>query len=77
MVQRSFYHIFINEEWVFLTQKPAKYYLLLDEDDPDHTSKSKNYIPCVMFLGVSGHLMFHHGVGIFYGKIGCFPPCDL
>jgi hypothetical protein len=26
-----------------------------------------------MFLGVSARPRFHHGVCIFYGKIGCFP----
>ena len=44
-----------------------------DEDDPHHTSKSKNYIPRLMFLGVSAQPRFRHGVCIFDGKIGCFP----
>jgi hypothetical protein len=41
--------------------------------DPHHTSKSKNYIPHLMFLGVSARPRFHHGVCIFDGKIECFP----
>jgi hypothetical protein len=57
----------------FLTQKSIKYYLLPDEDDPHHTSKSKNYIPCLMFLGVSARPRFHDGVCIFMEKIRYFP----
>jgi hypothetical protein len=68
-----FDHIFIDEKRFFLAQKSVKYYLLPDEDDPHRTSKSKNYIPLLMFLGVSARSRFHHGVCIFYGKIGCFP----
>jgi hypothetical protein len=66
-------HVFIDEKWFFLTQKSAKYYLLPDEDDPHCTSKTKNYIPRLMFLGVSALPRFHDGVCIFDGKIGCFP----
>jgi hypothetical protein len=47
--------------------------LLPDEDDPHRTSKSKNYIPCLLFLGVSARPRFHGEVCIFYEKIGCFP----
>jgi hypothetical protein len=51
--------------------------LLPDEDDPHRTSKSKNYIPHLMFLGVSARPRFHGGVCIFDGKIGCFPLVTL
>jgi hypothetical protein len=72
-----FDHVFIDEKWFFLTQKSAKYYLLPDEDDPHRTSKSKNYIPHLMFLGASARPRFHGGVCIFDGKIGCFPLVTL
>jgi hypothetical protein len=72
-----FYHIFIDEKRFFLTQKSVKYYLLPDEDDPHRTSKSKNYIPRLMFLGVSARPRFHHGVCIFLWKNWMFPSCDL
>ncbi|GJN37452.1 hypothetical protein PR202_gb26408 [Eleusine coracana subsp. coracana] len=68
-----FDHVFIDEKWFFLTQNSAKYYLLPEKDDPHRTSKSKNYIPCLMFLCVTARPRFHNDVCIFDGKIGCFP----
>ncbi|KAL6901930.1 hypothetical protein ACP4OV_004806 [Aristida adscensionis] len=68
-----FDHVFIDEKWFFLTQKSSKYYLLPDEDDPHRTSKSKNYIPRLMFLCVTARPRFRDGVCIFDGKIGIFP----
>ncbi|GJM86927.1 hypothetical protein PR202_ga02830 [Eleusine coracana subsp. coracana] len=68
-----FDHVYIDEKWFFLTQNSAKYYLLPDEDDPHRTSKSKNYIPRLMFLCVTARPRFRNGVCIFDGKIGCFP----
>ena len=68
-----FDHVFIDEKWFFLTQNSAKYYLLPEEDDPHRSSKSKNYIPRLMFLVVSARPRFHNGVCIFDGKIGSFP----
>ncbi|GJN31965.1 hypothetical protein PR202_gb20429 [Eleusine coracana subsp. coracana] len=68
-----FDHVFIDEKWFFLTQSHAKYYLLPDEDDPHRSSKSKNYIPRLMFLSVTARPGFVNGVCVFDGKIGCFP----
>ncbi|GJN21230.1 hypothetical protein PR202_gb08691 [Eleusine coracana subsp. coracana] len=65
-----FDHVFIDEKWFFFTQNSAKYYLLLEKDDPHRTSKSKNYILRLMFLCVTARPRFHNGVCIFDGKIG-------
>ncbi|GJN31577.1 hypothetical protein PR202_gb19991 [Eleusine coracana subsp. coracana] len=65
-----FDHVFIDEKWFFLTQKSSKYYLLPDEDDPHRTSKSKNYIPRLMFLCITARPRFCDGVCIFDGKLG-------
>ncbi|GJN06793.1 hypothetical protein PR202_ga24555 [Eleusine coracana subsp. coracana] len=64
-----FDHVFIDEKWFFLTQKSSKYYLLPEEDDPHRTSKSKNYIPQLMFLSVTTRPRFRDGVCIFDGKL--------
>ncbi|GJN24769.1 hypothetical protein PR202_gb12531 [Eleusine coracana subsp. coracana] len=68
-----FDHVFIDEKCFFLSQKSSKYYLLPEEDDPRRTSKSKNYIPRLMFLCITAQPRFHDGVCIFDGKLGIFP----
>ncbi|GJN21479.1 hypothetical protein PR202_gb08958 [Eleusine coracana subsp. coracana] len=65
-----FDHVYIDEKWFFLTQKSARYYLLPNKDDPHRTSKSKNYIPRLMFLYVTARPRFVNGVCVFDGKIG-------
>ena len=42
--------VHIDEKWFYMTKKPKNYYLLLDEDEPHRTCKSKNFIGKVMFL---------------------------
>ncbi|OMO88922.1 hypothetical protein COLO4_20032 [Corchorus olitorius] len=42
--------VHIDEKWFYMTKKIEKYYLLLDEEEPYRTCKSKNFIPKVMFL---------------------------
>ncbi|GJN40900.1 hypothetical protein PR202_gn00316 [Eleusine coracana subsp. coracana] len=58
MFKALFDHVFIDEKWFFLTQNFAKYYLLPDEDDTHHTSKSNNYIPRLMLLCVTARPRF-------------------
>ncbi|GJN31208.1 hypothetical protein PR202_gb19574 [Eleusine coracana subsp. coracana] len=71
--QDLFDHIYIDEKWFFLTRRSENYYLLPDEDEPNRTCKSKNYIPRIMFLCVSARPRFCNGICTFDGKIGIFP----
>lgn len=57
-----------------MTKKNEKYYVLLEEDDPLRTCKSKNFIEKVMFLVVVARPRFDaQGNELFSGKIGVFP----
>jgi len=48
--------------------------LVLDEEDPIFTCKSKNYIPKIMFLVAISRPRFDaQGKEIFSEKIGAFP----
>lgn len=44
--------VYINEKWFYRTHKNQKYYLANDEERPQRTVKSKNFIEKVMFLAV-------------------------
>ena len=57
-----------------MTKKSENYYLLPNEEDPQCTCKSKNFIGKVMFLVALARPRFDaQGNEIFSGKIGVFP----
>lgn len=67
-------YIHIDEKWFYLTKKDQTFYLLDDEEDPDRSCQSKNFIPKVMFLAATARPRFDdEGRVIFDGKIGCWP----
>ena len=41
--------VYIDEKWFYRTRKNQKYYLANDEERPQRTVKSKNFIEKVMF----------------------------
>ncbi|XP_074346321.1 uncharacterized protein LOC141685095 [Apium graveolens] len=66
--------IHVDEKWFYMTRKNEKYYLLLDEEEPYRTCKSKNFVAKVMFLAAIARPRFdEEGNVIFSGRIGIFP----
>lgn len=72
---RGMYNIvYIDEKWFYRTRKCQKYYLALEEERPQRTVKSKNFIEKVMFLAAIARPRFDvDGNETFSGKIGIFP----
>ncbi|XP_057771014.1 uncharacterized protein LOC130990797 [Salvia miltiorrhiza] len=67
-------YVHIDEKWFYLTKKDQTYYLLPNEEDPDRSCQSKNFIAKVMFLAATARPRFDNdGNEIFDGKIGCWP----
>ncbi|CAN6360374.1 unnamed protein product [Urochloa humidicola] len=66
--------MYIDEKWFYRTRRNQKYYLANDEQRPERTVKSKNFIEKVMFLAVVTRPRFdQNGNCTFDGKIGIFP----
>jgi len=66
--------VYIDEKWFYRTRRNQKYYLANDEERPQRTVKSKNFIEKVMFLAVVTRPRFdENGQCIFDGKLGIFP----
>ncbi|CAL5001422.1 unnamed protein product [Urochloa decumbens] len=66
--------VYIDEKWFYRTRKNQKYYLANDEERPQRTVKSKNFIEKVMFLAVVTRPRYDaNGNCTFDGKIGIFP----
>jgi hypothetical protein len=65
MFEDFFDIVFIDEKWLYLSQKYEKYYLL------HQNCKNKNYIPRLMFLCACVQSRFRDGDCFFYGRIGC------
>lgn len=66
--------IHIDEKWFYLTKKSENYYLLVDEEEPQRTCKSKNFVLKVMFLAAVARPRFDgQGNVTFSGKIGIYP----
>jgi hypothetical protein len=66
--------IHIDEKWFNATKKSAKFYMLLEEEDPHMTVQNKNSIDKLMFLGAVGKPKNDdEGNTIFTGKIGILP----
>lgn len=66
--------VYIDEKWFYRTRKCQNYYLALDEDKPERTTKSKNFIEKVMLLAAIARPRFDgDGNVTFSGKIGIFP----
>ena len=64
----------IDEKWFYRTRKNQKYYLANDEERPQRTVKSKNFIEKVMFLALVTRPRYDaNGNCTFDGKIGIFP----
>ncbi|XP_062201321.1 uncharacterized protein LOC133903865 [Phragmites australis] len=66
--------IYIDEKWFYRTKQTQTYYLALDEEDPERTTQSKNFIEKVMFLAAVARPRYDmDGNMTFDGKIGIFP----
>ncbi|KAF7833179.1 mariner transposase [Senna tora] len=66
--------IHIDEKWFYMTKRSRNYYMLVDEEDPIRSCKSKNFIDKVMFLVALARPRFDaQGRELFSGKIGIFP----
>jgi len=66
--------VYIDEKWFYRTRRNQKYYLANDEERPQRTVKSKNFIEKVMFLAVVTRPRFdENGQCIFDGKLGISP----
>ncbi|KAF7801620.1 mariner transposase [Senna tora] len=66
--------IHIDEKWFYMTKRSRNYYMLVDEEDPIRSCKSKNFIDKVMFLVALARPRFDaQGRELFLGKIGIFP----
>lgn len=67
-------YVHIDEKWFYMTKKDQTYYLLDNEEDPDRSCQSKNFIAKVMFLAATARPRFDsEGRVVFQGKIGCWP----
>lgn len=65
--------IHIDEKWFYMTKKSKNYYLLLDEEEPIWSCKSKKFIEKVMFLVVVARPRFDaQGNEIFKEKLVSF-----
>lgn len=71
---KSFHNVvFIDEKWFYITKNSTNYYLLVDEDEPHRTCKSKNFITKVMFLAAVTRPRFDNERNVsFSGKIGIY-----
>ncbi|XP_074352653.1 uncharacterized protein LOC141691797 [Apium graveolens] len=66
--------IHIDEKWFYLTKKSENYYLVVDEEEPHRTCKSKNFVVKVMFFAAVARPRYDAGGNeIFSGKIGIYP----
>ncbi|XP_042038441.1 uncharacterized protein LOC121784356 [Salvia splendens] len=66
--------VHIDEKWFFMTKSTDRYYLLLDEEEPYRSCKSKRFITKVMFMcAVCRPYFGESGDVIFDGKIDIFP----
>lgn len=45
-------YVHIDEKWFYMTKLKEKFYLLPNERPPEHLTKSKKFIPKVMFMAV-------------------------
>jgi hypothetical protein len=66
MFEDFFDIVFINEKWLYLSQKYEKYYLL------HQNCKNKNYIPRLMFLCARVRSRFRDGNCFFMVGSGSF-----
>jgi hypothetical protein len=66
--------VHIDEKWFYMTKKSMNYYMLPEEDVPERTCKSKNFIGKVMFLVAVARPRYDFDDNeTFSGKIGVFP----
>ncbi|XP_047260271.1 uncharacterized protein LOC124893259 [Capsicum annuum] len=68
MFMNMFNYVHIDEKWFFLSKKVERYYLLPGEHEPDpyRSSKSKNFIPKVMFMAAVARPRFdENGIELF------------
>jgi hypothetical protein len=66
--------IHIDEKWFYRTRKSQKFYLALDEEEPERVTQNKNYIEKVMFLAAVARPRYAvDGSETFDGKIGIWP----
>lgn len=69
-----FDHVHIDEKWFYLTQVKRTYYLMLDEEEPQRSCKSKRFITKVMFMCAVARPCFDRGRNQFFnGKLGIWP----
>ena len=66
--------IHIDEKWFYMDTNKRKFYLEKDEPDPLRVSKSKRFVPKIMFLAaVSRPQWDKNKRSKFNGKIGIWP----
>lgn len=67
-------YIHIDEKWFYLKKCKRSYYMLLDEETPHRTCKSKRFISKVMFMAAVARPRWDpHKKCLFDGKIGIWP----
>ncbi|KAM0898928.1 hypothetical protein ACQ4PT_021640 [Festuca glaucescens] len=66
--------IHIDEKWFYRTRKSYKFYLALDEPEPERVTQNKNYIEKVMFLAAVARPRYDvDGTKTFDGRISIWP----
>lgn len=66
--------IHVDEKWFFLTKVKRTYYLTPQEPKPHRFTKSKRYIPKIMFLSAVCRPRYdHQNKKLFDGKFGIWP----
>lgn len=72
--QDMYDYVHIDEKWFYLTQTKRSYYLMLDEEEPHRTCRSKRFITKVMFMAAVARPRYDpHKKQFFDGKIGIWP----
>lgn len=67
-------YVHLDEKWFFLCKETNTFYLAKDEANPHIESKSKRFLPKVMFLCAVARPRFDDdGLCVFDGKLGIWP----
>lgn len=67
-------YVHIDEKWFYLTQSKRSYYVLLDEQEPQRSCKSKRFITKVMFMAAVARPRFDYAKKQYFdGKVGIWP----
>ncbi|XP_028065655.1 uncharacterized protein LOC114268654 [Camellia sinensis] len=74
MFKSMYDYVHIDEKWFYVSKEVERYYLLLEEEEPQRCCKSKCFITKVMFLATVAWPQFDENKNEeFSGEIGIWP----